>query len=223
MTASLATVEESSGRPHASFITVAAEAAGAPLFLISKLAKHTNNLAADARASILFLGPETPGDPLARSRLSVFGEARVTHDETAARRFLARHRDAEAYAQFADFTFYRLVAEAAQLIGGFGRIHELNPEDLLFDTSKAAALIEAEGDIVDHMNHDHADTIQLCAVRLLGGDEGPWRMSGCDPEGCDLVAGDRALRLAFPTPVLTPQEIRQTLVALVAAARAKGP
>ena len=54
--ASLATIAAGSGYPYASLITVATEASGAPVFLISGLAQHTKNLAQDPRASILFDG-----------------------------------------------------------------------------------------------------------------------------------------------------------------------
>ena len=70
------------------------------------------------------------------------------------------------------------------------------------------------------MNDDHADALELYATRLLGADPGPWRMTGCDPLGCDLYDGARGLRLAFPRPVATPGEIRRVLVALTEQARA---
>ncbi len=227
-TASLATIDAATGGPYASFITVACEADATPVFLISKLALHTKNLAADPRASILCVGPPiangkdegSAGDPLARSRLSVFGRAERTDDAAAARRFLARHRAAESYAQFADFAFYRLNLEGAHMVGGFGRIGDLGPRDLLTDTAGADALLEAEAGIVAHMNEDHGDAVELYATVLLGAGPGPWRMTGCDPQGCDLMAGDRALRLAFPSRVTTPDEARRALVALVQTARA---
>jgi len=50
--ASLTTIAASNGYPYASLITVATEASGAPIFLISGLAQHTQNLSQDARASI---------------------------------------------------------------------------------------------------------------------------------------------------------------------------
>ena len=223
-TASLATIEAASGGPYASFVTVATDAEGAPVFLISELARHTRNLVADPRASLLFLGPAMPGepaaDPLTRARVSVFGRAEVREDTDVERRFLARHETARGYAQFADFAFYRLAVEGAHIVGGFGRIHDLEPGDLLTDLAGADALLDAEEGIVCHMNEDHADAILLYATELLGAQAGPWRMTGCDREGCDLAADGRILRLTFPAPVATPDEIRQTLISLVQRARA---
>src|SRR5256712_10321992 len=71
------------GHPFASVMPYALDGAGRPLFLISSMAMHTQNLQADPRASLLVaqpgLGPELQEsvDPLARARLTLMGEARV--------------------------------------------------------------------------------------------------------------------------------------------------
>ena len=54
----------------------ALDAAGRPLFLISTMAMHTQNLEADPRASLLVTQPDWTGDPLAAGRLTLMGEAR---------------------------------------------------------------------------------------------------------------------------------------------------
>src|SRR5262245_23725983 len=185
--ASLATIASGSGYPYASLITTATEASGAPIFLISKLAQHTKNLEEDRRASILFDGTGAAGDPLQGARVTLFGRAEKAADEAVRRRFLARHPEASFYADFPDFAFWRLDVEGAHYIGGFGRIVDLSPAELLVSTDGAGDLITAEPDIIEHMNQDHREAIRLYATRLAGGAEGVWRMSGIDPEGCDLV------------------------------------
>jgi putative heme iron utilization protein len=82
-------------------------------------------------------------------------------------------------------------------------------------------MIAGEEGAVAHMNEDHADAVRLYATKLLGEDDGPWRISGLDPDGADLAAGDRTARLPFPARVTTLAGIRETLVALVKDARAK--
>src|SRR5437588_54852 len=64
------------GHPFASVMPYALDDAGRPLFLISSMAMHTQNLEADARASLLVLQPDWTGDPLAAGRLTLMGEAR---------------------------------------------------------------------------------------------------------------------------------------------------
>jgi heme oxygenase (biliverdin-IX-beta and delta-forming) len=218
--ASLGTLLHPSGHPYASLLLTATEPDGSPIFLISKLALHTKNLTPDARASLLIDATGTDADPMAGSRITLIGEARPTTSATARRRFLARHPNA-GYADFPDFSFYAFDIASAHFIGGFGRIHDLPRSDLLIDVAGAEALIENEPGIVGHMNEDHADAIELYATRLLGGAPGAWRMTGIDPEGCDLVLGARALRLVFATRITNGEEARRELVRLVGEARAK--
>lgn len=217
--AALATLEE--GHPYASLVLVATEASGAPIILISKLARHTRNLERDARASLLFDGTTEWGDPLSGPRVTVRGTMqRVAQSEAQLRRFVARHPSAQGYAGFADFGLWRLEIRDAHFIGGFGRIVEVPRSDLLIDTAGAQALMEAEADIVAHMNADHADALALYATRLAAQPAGAWRMTGIDPAGVDLVWEGRTARIDFATPVRTPQAAREALVGLAQTARA---
>jgi putative heme iron utilization protein len=217
--ASLATLETSTGHPYASLVTIATDVDGTPLFLISNLALHTKNLKSDARASLLFDGTDASGDPLAGGRVTVIGRAVPTQRPTARDRFLARQPHARGYADFPDFAFYELVPERAHFIGGFGRIVDLTPADLLVDTSEAQALIAAHAEIVSHMNDDHAGAIELYATELAGAPGGPWQLTGLDPDGFDIVCDGSTRRLPFATKVQTPDDARREFVRLAAVAR----
>lgn len=217
--ASLATLETSTGHPYASLVTIATDVDGTPLFLISTLALHTKNLLADARASLLFDGTDAAGDPLAGGRVTLIGRAAKSGRATARHRFLARQPHAGGYADFPDFAFYELVVERAHYIGGFGRIVDLAPADLILDTRGAEGLAAAHADIVAHMNEDHAAAIELYATELAGAESGPWRLTGLDPDGFDLVCDGETRRLSFGTKVETPAAARQAFVALAAEAR----
>lgn len=216
---SLATLDAPNGYPYASLVTLATEPSGTPIILISGLARHTRNLTLDPRASILIDATGALGDPLQGARVTLFGRAEKSEDEAVRRRFLARHPEAEFYVNFADFGFWRLLVEGAHYIGGFGRIVDLKPEHLLVDTRGAEALLAAEPDIIRHMNEDHADAVRLYATRLAGGREGVWRMSGIDPEGCDLLCEGEARRIDFASPIATPDAARKELVKLAEEAR----
>ncbi len=121
--AALATLDQATGHPYASLVTVALDADAAPILLLSGLARHTRNLEANPRASLL-VSPENspPGDPLALARVTLVGTVIPTASPTARDCFLARHPDAEGYASFADFRFYAMSLLEAHFIGGFGRI-----------------------------------------------------------------------------------------------------
>ncbi|HEY4119136.1 MAG TPA: pyridoxamine 5'-phosphate oxidase family protein [Byssovorax sp.] len=130
--AALATfAREPAGFPYASLVAVTCDERGRPLLLLSRLAEHTQNLAARAEASLL-VAEDAPGDPLAAGRVTLIGAcARVVDAETAAARarFLAAHPSAAAYVDFADFAFHRLEPAALRYVGGFGRMSWISAED----------------------------------------------------------------------------------------------
>jgi putative heme iron utilization protein len=216
----LATLMAGSGDPYCSLVNVATAADGAPLLLISTLAVHTRNILADPRVSLM-LDERKAGDPLQGARVMLMGTAVATADADVRRRYLARQPEAEMFAGFADFRFYRVTLKGAHLVAGFGRIVDLKPEDILTPVVDAADLIAAEPDIVAHMNADHAATCRLYATRLLGAADDAWRCVGCDPEGLELQLDRLALRLPFPHRVCTPEELRLALKALADQARLK--
>ena len=216
-TGSLGTLKED-GHPFTSLVTTATTGAGEPVMLLSDLAVHTANLKRDPRASLLLVGAggET-GDPLAGARLTVLGTVEKDEDEASARRFLARHVEAQGYASFADFSFYRLRVESAHLVAGFGRIETIAADDLLADVP--AALADGEAGAVAHMNEDHDDAIALYATVLLKRPAGAWRMTGLDPQGIDLAGPDGVARLDFDEPVSDLSGLRRRLADLAKAAR----
>jgi len=219
----LGTLDRNTGHPFASLVNVATDVDGSPVILTSRLSTHTANLEADGRASVL-LAETGKGDPLAHPRLTVLGVfARVereTSDETRVRRrFLARHPKSELYVGFGDFSFWRMRVAAVHLNGGFARAADLTGAEVLTDVSGAEDLVAAEEDAVEHMNADHAEATRLYAVKLLGEDDGPWRISGLDPDGADFTAGDRTARLAFSQRVTSAGALRQVLVELAKLAR----
>jgi putative heme iron utilization protein len=210
------------GAPYASLVLVALDHDASPLLLVSTLADHTRNLAADPRVSLLFDGTAGLDEPLTGPRVSVQGQARRTDDPRHSGRYLARHPGAALYAGFKDFAFYRVEVTRAHLVAGFGRIHWIEAGDLLLDVRASGTLAEHEAAIVEHMNADHADAVQLYATRLLGRSGTGWRMTGIDPEGADLRLAGNVARLAFAHPVHDPESARAELVRLVKHARQAG-
>ena len=159
-TATLATAgRDPAGWPHASLVLVAVDHDASPILLLSDLAEHSKNVAADDRVSLLFDGTTGLAERLTGPRLGVQGRIAKSVEPRHRARFLARHASAAQYADFADFHVYRVAVEGAHLVAGFGRIHAIAADDLLFDAP--AALAAAEADIVAHMNADHADAVAL--------------------------------------------------------------
>ena len=219
----LATLMPGSGDPYCSLVNVASHPDGSPILLLSRLAVHTKNILADSRVSLM-LDERAEGDPLEGARIMLAGRAGEASGEAAnilRRRYLSAHPSAEAFVEFKDFSFFRIVPSGTHLVAGFGRIVDLKPEQFLTDLSGAEGLLEAEAGAVEHMNTDHREAMDLYATRLLGAETAEWRCTGCDPEGMDMQAGNKTLRLDFPARVTSGTELRKMLVRLAGEARAK--
>src|SRR3712207_2722011 len=117
------------GAPFATLVTVATDLDGSPLLLTSRLSGHTANMEREPRVSIL-LAQTGKGDPLAHPRLTVAGRAGRADEPRIRARFLARHPKAELYADFADFSFWRVEIAGGHLNGGFARAAGLSAADL---------------------------------------------------------------------------------------------
>ena len=86
------------------------------------------------------------------------------------------------------------------------------------------ALAAAEADIVVHMNQGHAGAVAHYATEILGAEDGDAVggdavFAGIDPEGCDIRAGSRVLRLDFDRPIADAEGARAVLVELARTVR----
>ena len=222
----LAALEPGTGHPLSSRVSVATDIDGTPVILISTLAAHTRALKETPACSIL-VGEPGKGDPLAHARATVLcnaSEVEVTssHHDRIRRRYLARHPKAGLYVDFGDFSFFRLEVLRASLNGGFGKAFELTSGDVLTTVSDFDAWAEMEAGAVAHMNSDHSDAVKLYAEVLLKAEPARWSLGCLDPEGLDLVAGDRVERLWFDERLISTGELRKTLVDLASKAREGG-
>lgn len=221
----LAAIDAASGHPLASRVATATDMDGSPVILTSTLSGHTAAILKDPNCSLL-VGEPGKGDPLAHPRVSLFCNAsRIERNdpsnERIRRRYLARHPKAELYVDFGDFAFFRLELVGASLNGGFGKAFELKREDLSTEIDDIKRWADAETGAVDHMNEDHGEAVKLYAEVLCNGDQANWRLACLDPEGLDLVAGDRVERLWFPEVLESPAQIREILVNLAKDARTR--
>lgn len=180
------------GAPYASLVTVAFDLELAPILLLSGLADHTRNLAADPRASLLLDGTEGHPNPQTGPRVTLTGRFVRDDDERLRARFLARHPGAALYAGFGDFAIWRMLPERAHFVGGFGRAVWFDaPFGLPPET--VAALRAGEAELIEEANRVHAATLVQ-----LGPD---WRVAALDCDGADLTDGRDFRRLAFRAPV----------------------
>lgn len=224
-TGSLATLaRRHPGHPFASVMPYALDADGQPLFLISAMAMHTQNLEADARASLLITQPGWTGDPLAAARLTLMGAARRVADTAAAgarAAYLEWHERARYWVDFEDFSFWRLEVADLYFVGGFAAMDWVTADD--YRRARPDPLADAAPGIVEHMNRDHPDALLAYARFFARETAEEATMVAVDRLGFKLRLrqGDRlsSVRIAFPREVGTPEQSREVLIAMVRQAR----
>ena len=225
-TAALATLGEG-GFPFGSLVSHAVDDAGRPLLLLSDLAEHSRNLAADPRASLMAT-ESGAGDPLALARVTVIGavdEVPAGEREGVLERYREVHPGA-FYAGFADFRLYRLDIASVRYVGGFGRMSWVGADE--YAAAEPDPLRPHAAGIIEHMNDDHADAQVLFCRHFAGRpDTTSASMSAVDRYGFEMIAvsdaGRAAVRLAFPNECLTATDVREAMVAMVQEARAATP
>ncbi len=213
------------GHPFASVMPYALDDAGRPVFLISSMAMHTQNLEAEPRASLLVTQPGWTGDPLAAGRLTLMGDARRVPDPDAAaarERYLARHERARYWADFEDFGLWRLDVADLYYVGGFAAMDWVTAAD--YAAARPDPLADAAAGIVEHMNRDHADALVEYARHFAGEPADEATMVAVDRLGFKLRLrrGQRlsSARIAFPREVTTAAQSREVLIAMLKEARA---
>jgi putative heme iron utilization protein len=216
------------GYPYGSVASYALDEAGDPLFFISLMAEHTQNVLADPRASLLVAEPVPDGeDPLARGRVTLLGRMHRVDDtarDAVREAYLAANPSAGYYIDFGDFAFFRLDVEHLRYVGGYGRMSWVDAASYAAAAADPLAGATAAG-IIEHMNADHREAQMLFCTRLLGlADTTAASMTSVDRYGFDMVAerpsGRLAVRLGFPAPCDDGTAVRQAMVSLVADARA---
>jgi putative heme iron utilization protein len=201
------------------------DATGRPIFLISNMAMHTQNLQADPRAS-LFVGQAGGGDPLGTARATLVGDVLpVPEDEVgeARQRYLSCYDNSRSWVDFKDFGFYRLEPLDIYYVGGFGVMGWVTAED--YRSAQIDPLADATPGILEHMNADHVSAMMLLAKVHAGLDATEATMTAVDRLGFHLrlktADGMKGTRINFLHEVQSADEARRVLVEMVRAAEPK--
>jgi putative heme iron utilization protein len=197
---------------------------GRPIFLISTMAMHTQNLQADPRASLFVTEPGASGDPLGASRVTLIGTvSRIPESELAVARaaYLMRYPESKYWVDFEDFFFYRMDVVDVYYVGGFGVMGWVAASE--YSQAQPDPLVEHKNDIMHHMNADHNDALILLAKRFTGIEAQEAEMTAVDRLGFHLRLktqdGMHGVRIAFLQEVTNPEQTREVLVEMVRLAR----
>jgi len=214
------------GFPFGSVMPYGLDDHGRPIFLISTMAMHTQNLQADPRASLLVTQDDASGDPLGASRVTLVGNVRtIPNAEVPASRdlYLARYTNSKYWVDFEDFSFYRLEVVDVYYVGGFGVMGWVSASE--YDRARPDPLADSITEIIEHMNADHKDALVLLARRFGLIESQEATMTAVDRLGFHVrmktQEGMRGARIAFLREVTNAAETRKVLVEMVQLARSQ--
>jgi heme iron utilization protein len=214
------------GFPFGSVMPYGVDDHGRPIFLISTMAMHTQNLQADARASLLATKDDAGDDPLGASRVTLVGNALpIPESEVAEARklYLGRYANSKYWVDFEDFSFYRMEVADVYYVGGFGVMGWVSGAE--YDRSQPDPLADAMTEIIQHMNADHKDALVLLAREVASVESEEATMIAVDRLGfharLKTQDGMRGVRIALLREVSSPAEVRKVLVEMVQLARSR--
>jgi len=214
------------GFPFGSVMPYGLDVHGRPIFLISTMAMHTQNVQADSRASLLVTQPDATGDPLGASRVTLIGNVLpVPQAEIAEARklYLERYANSKYWVDFEDFFFYRMDVVDVYYVGGFGVMGWVSADD--YNGAQPDPLVNHADGIIQHMNSHHANALVELTRTYAGIDSAEVTMTSVDRLGFHVrfktPDGTRGARIAFPREVRNPEEARIVVVEMVSEARKK--
>jgi putative heme iron utilization protein len=211
------------GWPFASVMPYALSEDAAPIFLISGMAIHTQNLLADPRASLLVMQSGAAADPLGSPRATLLGTASRIDEPSPELRaaYLERHPTARYWIDFSDFAFFRLDVTDVYFVGGFGVMGWVAAAD--YQSAEPDPLLDSAAGILEHMNADHAEALRAITRHFAGLDAEEATMMSVDRLGFVVRArtaeGMKGARIGFPEPVQSREDARRVLVAMTRTAK----
>ena len=212
------------GYPFGSVMPYGLDEHANPVFLVSTMAMHTQNLQADPRSSLLVTQYDSAGDPLGASRFTLLGNILpIPEPQIAEARklYLERYANSKYWVDFDDFSFYRMDVVDAYYVGGFGVMGWVSASE--YYSVQPDPLADTAAEIIQHMNTDHGDALVLLARVFAGIESQDVSMSSVDRLGFHVCLktkdGTRGARIAFSREVTNPTEARKVLVEMVGQAR----
>jgi len=213
------------GFPFGSMMPYAADDRGCPVFFISSMAMHTQNLLQDPRASLLVTQPDVSGDPLGAARVTLVGAAAEVPAAEVRELYLSRHENAKLWQDFTDFAYYRLDVTGVYFVGGFGVMGWIAAED--YGSARPDPLMDSAAGIIQQMNADHAAALRMIARHYAGEDADEAAMTAVDRLGFHLrLKTDERVygrRVPFLREVGSTDDARSVLVEMVRQARSAAP
>lgn len=212
------------GWPFGSIVPYAVLPSGDAVVFLSDIAEHTKNVQRDPRVSLFLADPAARDRPQAGARMSMLARARLAagdEEKAAEAAYFARFPAAQAMRSAHGFRVWVLAVEQIRWIAGFG---EMGWIDRQAWNGQADPLAAVAAGIVEHMNLDHAEATVAIVQHLTGLRAVSAVMIDVDQGGFEAAATDaegrvHRVRLPFPGPQRSAEEVRRAVIAMVTAAR----
>lgn len=182
------------GFPFGSVVPLCLDNSGAALLLLSHLAQHSRNLAADPRAA-LTLFDDRDGDIQQGRRLTCLGRCEPCDDAQALTRWCRHFPQGRVYTEQLNFRLHRFAPLRCHYNGGFAAARWLGVDRLLAHAAFDAA---TETVLARQVASAHADWLTGWCTGADGTDA---HVAGIDPLGVTLRCGERLLRLGAQAPL----------------------
>ena len=186
-----------SGYPFGSLLPICRDSKGNPLLMISHLAQHTRNLAANPQCSLMLTQPKS-GDVQQWTRLTCLADAQPAPSSGMLERYCRYYPEGRRYHKELNFQLYQLLPRQFYFVAGFGsarwfEVSRLLPQEYFHTADELELLYQLNG-------HEHALLNELLARRDIDPSTESHAV-GADPQGLDLRHGENLLRLHFDPPI----------------------
>lgn len=168
------------GFPFASAVPFITDEHHRPVILISGLAEHSRNLAANSRASLMIAKTLGEGE---MARISLMGEVQpIEADPLLITRYLRYHPHAEHFLRLGDFRFHHFEPAKLLTVGGFAKASWLEGNRLL---EAPVISLTDEADLLAQYEQDTQGASKECQLR------------GVDAFGADVILDGKPARIRF--------------------------
>jgi putative heme iron utilization protein len=154
--------------PGGSIVGFAPDTDGSPLFVLSGMSAHTQDLLANPQCSLTVAAKDFKG--AADGRVNLMGRCelikRPEEKQVSRETYLKKHPGA-FWAEFGDFNWFRMKVQHVRFVGGFARAGSISEYEYAMATPDPIG--EFGPAIAKHMNEDHvASTIAMVETFVPG-------------------------------------------------------
>jgi putative heme iron utilization protein len=185
------------GYPFGSVVPICQDQTGRPLLLLSHLAQHSRNLAADRRCALTVLDrPE--GDIQQGRRLTCIADCHAYIDAEALARYCRHFPNGGMYAEQLGFRLYRLEPRRFHYNGGFATARWFSADRILAPPSLTTS---AEQALLLTLETERSERLARLFAKLgWGGTDRAIQLVSLDRWGLTVRNGDRLRRLDAQQP-----------------------